>query len=1157
MNPNNTPSEVVSCSDVVPGPTSGGLCDVTAGTGANVVLRGTVLAGDKIYENGAVIFEGGKENGEILYVGCDWSTEAAATDATMVDCADGVISPGLVNAHDHITFNAHGKPVPHGDERFDHRHDWRRGSRGHNAVDHFGSQRSRENILYAELRHLLAGTTSLAGSGGAGGFLRNLDQNSNNGGLSGISVQYETFPLGDSGGALIANGCDYAGIDPESVLENTVYLPHVSEGIDAEARNEFVCLPGASGRDLIAPNTSIVHGIGLQANDIAAMAAEGTKLVWSPRSNVDLYGQTADVLTYRRLGVTVALGTDWIISGSMNTLRELQCADYLNTNHYDKQLSDRFLWETVTINGAIALGAQDVLGSLDAGKIADIAVFDGSARSNYRAVIEADVQDVAFVWRGGQPLLGEAAGIDAMLGAEASGCEALDVCSDSIKICAERDTGFTIQNMEDNLGAPKRYDLFYCDAPPEEPSCVPARPGEYDGTTGGADADGDGIEDSADSCPAVFNPSRPIEMGQPNFDMDGDGDSCDICPVNEGEMCEMFDPNDRDSDGVPNGMDNCPNIPNMDQANMDGDDKGDLCDPCPDRENNGTAGCPSTVYEVNGGTLMEGTRVVITDMIVTGAGEDGFYAQLDEMSADFNGLDFSGIYVYAPGAMTQPMRGDRVTVDGGIGSFQGGIQIVDPAVTVDGGGMSPMPTMVAQDDLVRMGSKGEAYEGLLVQISMATVADVSKYDNFGEIGLASGLSVDDTLFAFAKPEVNDNYSSIVGCVSYRDFYGENGNNGIAPRDENDLVTGPADLLGFDNATTFLEAGVTGEPLPGLKIQLTSPALMDLTVNLSYSGQVSGPATLVVPQGSIEAPLSLTANAAAGTGTVTAEYNGNMQMATVEVYDDNTVREIASITPAMANVTPGAMIDLTVAITVPAPGNGQVVDLAVMGDISGPATVTVPAGSFETTVSITANAMGSSGTVGASIGGGQAQVATLTLTAIPSECLVISEVIEGSSNNKALELYNCNPNAPLDLTNFHICVINNANTDCGGTLDLMGMIPADGTIVLCNGGLSDKSNCTLESSVTNFNGDDRILVWKDDMANGAFDAGQDTVMDAFGDPDTRPGSTIWAEKTYRRTCNLTPYTALDGSFDVSVYYDDSAARDDLSHLGTKPDSAGCP
>jgi hypothetical protein len=36
---------------------------------------------------------------------------------------------------------------------------------------------------------------------------------------------------------------------------------------------------------------------------------------------------------------------------------------------------------------------------------------------------------------------------------------------------------------------------------------------------------------------------------------------------------------DRDSDGVPNTQDNCPDTPNQDQADSDGDGLGDLCDP--------------------------------------------------------------------------------------------------------------------------------------------------------------------------------------------------------------------------------------------------------------------------------------------------------------------------------------------------------------------------------------------------------------------------------------------------------------------------------------------------------------------------------------------------------------------------------------------------
>ena len=60
----------------------------------------------------------------------------------------------------------------------------------------------------------------------------------------------------------------------------------------------------------------------------------------------------------------MALGTDWMPSGSMNLLRELKCADSLNTNYYAKHFSDGDLWRMVTYNAAWAAGASDMIGAL-------------------------------------------------------------------------------------------------------------------------------------------------------------------------------------------------------------------------------------------------------------------------------------------------------------------------------------------------------------------------------------------------------------------------------------------------------------------------------------------------------------------------------------------------------------------------------------------------------------------------------------------------------------------------------------------------------------------------------------------------------------------------------------------------------------------------
>lgn len=72
------------------------------------------------------------------------------------------------------------------------------------------------------------------------------------------------------------------------------------------------------------------------------------------------------------------------------------------------------------------------------------------------------------------------------------------------------------------------------------------------------DADGDGVPDATDNCPAVANP------GQENNDNDSQGDVCDA---------------DDDNDGVPDTTDNCDFVANPDQADSDNDGIGNACDP--------------------------------------------------------------------------------------------------------------------------------------------------------------------------------------------------------------------------------------------------------------------------------------------------------------------------------------------------------------------------------------------------------------------------------------------------------------------------------------------------------------------------------------------------------------------------------------------------
>ena len=147
------------------------------------------------------------------------------------------------------------------------------------------------------------------------------------------------------------------------------------------------------------------------------MAANSTGLIWSPRSNIRLYGNTAQATVADRMGVLISLGTDWTASGSMNLLRELRCADSVNQSYYDHYFTDEQLWLMVTYNAAVLTATDDAIGTLATRPVADIAIFDGSKHADHRAVIAADPQDVVLVMRAGKILYGDASIVSSLLAA--------------------------------------------------------------------------------------------------------------------------------------------------------------------------------------------------------------------------------------------------------------------------------------------------------------------------------------------------------------------------------------------------------------------------------------------------------------------------------------------------------------------------------------------------------------------------------------------------------------------------------------------------------------------------------------------------------------------------------------------------------------------
>ena len=148
--PFTEPTITLCPGDALPSLASG-VCEVTPGNSA-LLITGDVLTPGEVLRGGQVLVDG---SGGIVCVGCDCSEPA--TDATLT-CTDAVVSPGLINAHDHITY-ANNWPIGMGVDRYEHRHDWRNGKNGHVPLPYDGGA-STDTVLAAELRFVMGGATS-------------------------------------------------------------------------------------------------------------------------------------------------------------------------------------------------------------------------------------------------------------------------------------------------------------------------------------------------------------------------------------------------------------------------------------------------------------------------------------------------------------------------------------------------------------------------------------------------------------------------------------------------------------------------------------------------------------------------------------------------------------------------------------------------------------------------------------------------------------------------------------------------------------------------------------------------------------------------------------------------------------------------------------
>jgi 5-methylthioadenosine/S-adenosylhomocysteine deaminase len=383
-----------------------------------------------------------------------------------------LLFPGLIDLHDHPredfleawlppaadAIPAQGKA---GGDPYANRYQWASSADKERLVENAASVLAEpiglglggEVVKYAEVAALLGGETSIQGA----------PQNPASDGVLARNVDNDAFDTRIAS-PLVASIDSFGAAPLASLLTGMkagrfdAWMVHLAEGVrDADrrvgdtfsSRAEFATL---NAKGLLTDMTVIIHGTALERSDFAEMRAapsirsdgvgdgRGAKLVWSPLSNLLLYGKTTNVYDALAEGVLVSLGTDWTPSGSRTLLHELKVADIaLRDNRilgpsrdkvpafaasgkrgHEQQLAeealDRELVDMVTRNPALTLRWYDKVGSIEAGKLADLMLIRrppqspplGLAPTVYRDLIDAGERQVELVLVGGEPLAGDA-----------------------------------------------------------------------------------------------------------------------------------------------------------------------------------------------------------------------------------------------------------------------------------------------------------------------------------------------------------------------------------------------------------------------------------------------------------------------------------------------------------------------------------------------------------------------------------------------------------------------------------------------------------------------------------------------------------------------------------------------------------------------------
>ena len=140
---------------------------------------------------------------------------------------------------------------------------------------------------------------------------------------------------------------------------------------------------GRSPCQLLADNNLLnerliaTHVVQVDEKDLRLLKLGKVKIVHCPRSNAHLKHGVAPLKSFKNIGASIGLGTDSLASSpDLSVLNEAKEAMRMHRDSADNyQLGPEEALRLATLRAAKVIGMQDKIGSLEKGKLADLAVF--------------------------------------------------------------------------------------------------------------------------------------------------------------------------------------------------------------------------------------------------------------------------------------------------------------------------------------------------------------------------------------------------------------------------------------------------------------------------------------------------------------------------------------------------------------------------------------------------------------------------------------------------------------------------------------------------------------------------------------------------------------------------------------------------------------